>query len=148
MASNAYPHPLGSRSVQANSAIVTSYGQLQWDDNGTLRNMGNDIEAFTFRSNGMAYVVLHGKLVAYSDVGDYFPVLTEVPAGNYSLGGVAGLTDVESLAFWEPPAAPRLRSAPVVPEPLPGILIGFGLVALGLGVNRFKSKRRDSSTKS
>jgi len=97
----------------------------------------------------LAWDAVNNNLVTFSDEGDYFAVLTEGSGNNYSLGGVDGLTDVESLAFWEPPpTASRLRSSGTIPEPVPGILIGLGLVALGLGVNRIKSAGRNRDNKS
>ncbi|MGB1111107.1 MAG: hypothetical protein ACPG4N_12175, partial [Gammaproteobacteria bacterium] len=40
------------------AATFTSYGDLKWNNNGNIQNIGNDIEAFTIRSDGMAYMVL------------------------------------------------------------------------------------------
>lgn len=45
----------------------TSYGQLKWNDNGTIRNIGNDIEAFTIRDDGMAYMVLDDDIAGQND---------------------------------------------------------------------------------
>lgn len=49
------------------SATFTSYGNLKWNDNGTIREVGNDIEAFTIRSDGMAYMVLDDDIAGQNE---------------------------------------------------------------------------------
>lgn len=86
----------------------------------------------------LAWDAENDRLIAFSDVGDYFAVLTEGDQDNFSLGGVNGLTDVESLAFWEPIRPALARVSSVIPEPVTGILLGLGLLALGATLFRFK----------
>lgn len=49
------------------SNTFTSYGQLKWNDNGTIRTIGNDIEAFTIRSDGMAFMVLDDDIAGSNE---------------------------------------------------------------------------------
>ena len=35
-----------------------NYGQLKWDDNGTIRTVGQDIEAMTLDEDGTMYIAL------------------------------------------------------------------------------------------
>lgn len=49
------------------SVSYTSYGQLKWDDNGIIKNVGNDIESFTVSPDGIAYMVVNDNLGALAD---------------------------------------------------------------------------------
>ncbi|MGB0712462.1 MAG: hypothetical protein ACPGUC_02770 [Gammaproteobacteria bacterium] len=44
------------------AGTLTSYGQFKWNNNGNIQSVGNDIEAFTIRSDGMAYMILDDDL--------------------------------------------------------------------------------------
>ena len=44
------------------AAGLTSYGKLKWNDGGTIRTIGDDMEAFTLDVDGTAYIALDDDL--------------------------------------------------------------------------------------
>ena len=65
------------------AAGYVNYDELQWNDNGTLRDVGDDIEAFTLDADGTAYMVKNDSLGPYAaPVLMKFNVYTADPAGD------------------------------------------------------------------
>ncbi len=44
------------------SSTMIDYGKLKWNDNGTVKNIGSDMEAMTLDANGDMYIALDRKL--------------------------------------------------------------------------------------
>ena len=44
------------------SSTMIDYGLLKWNDNGVIKNIGNDMEAMTIDENGDMYIALDRKL--------------------------------------------------------------------------------------
>lgn len=47
-----------------------NYGQLKWDDNGTIRTIDEDIEAMTLDEDGTMYIALD-RILGVTDSGEY-----------------------------------------------------------------------------
>ena len=64
----------------------TDYGLLKWDDGGTLKNVGADIEAFTLDTDGTAYLALDRGIGEFDDIDDVNTLLSfniqDAVAGN------------------------------------------------------------------
>ena len=73
-----------------------NYGELKWDDNGTIRTVGSDIEAMTLDEDGTIYMALDRILDVDDNNGTYCATLMSFNIQNAVLAG-SGNNVVEIL---------------------------------------------------
>ena len=79
-----------------------NYGQLKWNDNGTIRTIGSDIEAMTLDEDGTMYMALDRILGVDDNNGAYCTTLMSFNIQNALLSG-SGNNIVEMLGAIEIP---------------------------------------------
>ncbi len=71
----------------ASASGFKNYGQLKWDDNGTIRTIGSDIEAMTLDVDGTMYMALDRILGVDDNNNTYCATLMSFKIQNAQLSG-------------------------------------------------------------